>query len=69
MPYVIEMEECFAVSTRGKCRKLYHTIKERVFLCEGGGLTLFHNRLILTPFHMSLPSSEILLFLINNHSI
>ena len=42
-----------------------HTIKERVFF----RLFLFHNRLILTPFHMSLPSSEILLSLINNRLI
>ena len=32
-------------------------------------LSLFHNRLILTPFHMSIPSSEILLSLINNRLI
>jgi hypothetical protein len=34
-----------------------------------GGYPLFHNRLILTPFYMSLLSFEILLSLINNHSI
>ena len=33
------------------------------------GVSLFHNRLILTPFHMSLTSSKILLSLIDNRSI
>ena len=44
----------------------HHTVKERVFYW---GLSRFHNCLILTPFHMSLTSSEILLSLIDNHSI
>jgi hypothetical protein len=44
----------------------HHTIQERI-ICKG--LSLFHNRLILTPFYMSLTSSDILLSLIDNRSI
>jgi hypothetical protein len=49
-----------------KLKKKYHAIKERK-IC--GGLSLFHNRLIWTPFHISLSSSEILLFFNDKHSI